>query len=229
MRMLLTLDLARARWPRRCGPDTALETIIITSLAEYSPRRRRRRRSTARSASPICWPTPTITICLASPIDPDTTWPCCSTPAARPACRRRRCSRTATSSRTSCRPSCACPPHRARRRALPAGDPVLSHLRIHVGLMGGTWLGAQQILIPKYDVEAVLNAMRDYRPTYFPAVPTIYISLLNHPKVREYGLDRVRTLQQRLGAVAAGSARAVRAPHRRARSTKAMDCPRPRR
>lgn len=61
-----------------------------------------------------------------------------------------------------------------------------------VGLMAGAWLGAQQILIPKYDVEALLNAVRDYRPTYFPAVPTIYISLLNHPKARESGLDRIR-------------------------------------
>ncbi|HYK04989.1 MAG TPA: long-chain fatty acid--CoA ligase [Thermoanaerobaculia bacterium] len=61
-----------------------------------------------------------------------------------------------------------------------------------VGLMAGTWLGAQQILIPKYDVEALLNAVRDHRPTYFPAVPTIYISLLNHPKAREYGLDKIR-------------------------------------
>lgn len=61
-----------------------------------------------------------------------------------------------------------------------------------VGLMAGTWLGALQILIPKYDVEALLNAVRDQRPTYFPAVPTIYISLLNHPRAREYGLDRIR-------------------------------------
>ena len=61
-----------------------------------------------------------------------------------------------------------------------------------VGLMAGTWQGAQQILIPKYDVEALLTAIRDFRPTYFPAVPTIYISLLNHPKAREYGIDKVR-------------------------------------
>lgn len=61
------------------------------------------------------------------------------------------------------------------------------------GLMSAAWLGGMQILIPKYDVEAVLTAVRDHRPTYFPAVPTIYISLLNHPKAREYGLDRVRT------------------------------------
>jgi len=61
-----------------------------------------------------------------------------------------------------------------------------------VGMVEGVWRGVQQILIPKYDVELVLGAIRDYEPTYFPAVPTIYISLLNHPKAREYGIDRVR-------------------------------------
>jgi long-chain acyl-CoA synthetase len=61
-----------------------------------------------------------------------------------------------------------------------------------VGLMAGAWQGAQLILVPKYDVEALLTAIRDFRPTYFPAVPTIYVSLLNHPKAREYGLDKVR-------------------------------------
>lgn len=61
-----------------------------------------------------------------------------------------------------------------------------------VGMMDGLWRGAQQVLIPKYDVEAVLTAIRDYCPTYFPAVPTIYISLLNHPRAKEYGLAKVR-------------------------------------
>lgn len=61
-----------------------------------------------------------------------------------------------------------------------------------VGLLSGAWLGAQQILIPKYDVEALLKAIRDYRPTYFPGVPTIYISLLNHPHARDYGIDKIR-------------------------------------
>ncbi len=61
-----------------------------------------------------------------------------------------------------------------------------------VGMIGGVWHGVRQILIPKYDVEALLVAIRDYAPTYFPAVPTIYISLLNHPRVKEYRLDRVR-------------------------------------
>jgi long-chain acyl-CoA synthetase len=60
-------------------------------------------------------------------------------------------------------------------------------------MMLGIWQGAQQILIPKYDVEAVLAALRDYQPTYFPAVPTIFVSLLNHPQLHDYRLDRVCT------------------------------------
>ncbi|HEX4346049.1 MAG TPA: long-chain fatty acid--CoA ligase [Vicinamibacterales bacterium] len=62
-----------------------------------------------------------------------------------------------------------------------------------VGMMTGTWVGAQQIMLPKYDVEQVLAAFRDHQPTYFPAVPTIYVSLLNHPRLGESGLGRVRT------------------------------------
>src|SRR5207253_9921658 len=42
------------------------------------------------------------------------------------------------------------------------------------------------------DPEAVLTSIRDFRPTYFPAVPTVFVSLLNHPKVDEYNLDLVR-------------------------------------
>ena len=61
-----------------------------------------------------------------------------------------------------------------------------------VGMMCGIWVGALQILIPKYDVDQVLTAIRDYRPTYFPAVPTIFVSLLAHPRVKEFGLDLVR-------------------------------------
>ena len=61
-----------------------------------------------------------------------------------------------------------------------------------VGLMKGTWVGALQILIPKFDVEGVLTAVREFVPTYFPAVPTVWVALLSHPRALEFGLDRVR-------------------------------------
>jgi long-chain acyl-CoA synthetase len=61
-----------------------------------------------------------------------------------------------------------------------------------VCMMMGLRIGALQIIHPKYEPEAVLASIRDLRPTYFPAVPTVFVSLLNHPKVGEYGLEHVR-------------------------------------
>ena len=62
-----------------------------------------------------------------------------------------------------------------------------------VGMMKGVWVGALQVLLPKYDVDQVLAAIKQYRPTYFPAVPTVFVSLLSHPRVKEFGLEHVRT------------------------------------
>jgi long-chain acyl-CoA synthetase len=62
-----------------------------------------------------------------------------------------------------------------------------------VGMLCATWVGATQIIVPKYDVDQVLSAIATHRPTFFPAVPTIFISLLAHPRMPESGLDLVRT------------------------------------
>jgi long-chain acyl-CoA synthetase len=58
--------------------------------------------------------------------------------------------------------------------------------------MMGIRIGALQIIHPKYDPEHVLTSIRDFRPTYFPAVPTVFVSLLSHPRVAECGLEQVR-------------------------------------
>jgi long-chain acyl-CoA synthetase len=60
------------------------------------------------------------------------------------------------------------------------------------GILLGTWQASLLILIPKYDVTMVLEAIQKYEPTYFPAVPTLFISLLNHPDAKKFGLDRVK-------------------------------------
>ena len=61
-----------------------------------------------------------------------------------------------------------------------------------VCMMMGIRIGALQVIHPKYDPEQVLASIRDFRPTYFPAVPTVFVSLLNHPRVADYGLEHVR-------------------------------------
>ena len=86
--------------------------------------------------------------------------------------------------------------YRSYQRGEPRYLLVIPYFHIYaftVGMMLGTWMGALQIIVPKYDVEVVLQALRDFRPTFFPAVPTIFVSLLAHPKVHEYNLDLVRT------------------------------------
>jgi long-chain acyl-CoA synthetase len=61
-----------------------------------------------------------------------------------------------------------------------------------VCMMVGLRIGALQIIHPKYDPDQVLASIRDFQPTYFPAVPTVFVSLLNHSHVGDAGLDRVR-------------------------------------
>jgi long-chain acyl-CoA synthetase len=61
-----------------------------------------------------------------------------------------------------------------------------------VGLLVGAFNGAMQIPIPKFDVNLLIEAFKTYEPTFFPGVPTLYISLLNHPEAKSCGLERVR-------------------------------------
>ena len=61
-----------------------------------------------------------------------------------------------------------------------------------VGAIFGVWCGAMQILVPKFDVNLLLAAIERYRPTFFPGVPTLFISMLNHPGSRSAGLGSIR-------------------------------------
>ena len=61
-----------------------------------------------------------------------------------------------------------------------------------VGLLLGTWNGAMQIPIPKFDPNLLIQAIKQYKPTFFPSVPTLYISMLNHPEIKTCGLESVK-------------------------------------
>ncbi len=43
--------------------------------------------------------------------------------------------------------------------------------------------GAKMILLPRFELETALKVIHKKRPTFFPAVPTIYIAINNHPGV----------------------------------------------
>jgi long-chain acyl-CoA synthetase len=193
VRMVLTLD-ALAPALAALQPGTALATIVITSLAEYSP-----------AATPPVAAAGVIRladlIAEGAPVD----LPRVSIDADEDVAVLQ------YTGGTTGVPKAAMLTHRNifantiqtelwHSRSIARGHDrfllVIPYFHIYgltVGLMRGVWQNARQILIPKYDVEAVLAALRDYQPTYFPAVPTIFVSLLNHPRLRECNLDRVCT------------------------------------
>ena len=53
--------------------------------------------------------------------------------------------------------------------------------------------GATIILLPRFELEEVLQTIKAEQPTTFPGVPTMYIALLSHPNVDAYGLDCIQT------------------------------------
>lgn len=55
------------------------------------------------------------------------------------------------------------------------------------------YTGAESIMLPRFDLEEVLNTIKNEQPTNFPGVPTMYVAITNHPKAEEYGLNSIET------------------------------------
>lgn len=53
-------------------------------------------------------------------------------------------------------------------------------------------LAATLVLLPAFDLADVLNHIKQYRPTLFPAVPSMYMAINQAPQVRAYGLDSIK-------------------------------------
>lgn len=52
--------------------------------------------------------------------------------------------------------------------------------------------GYKMILLPKFDAEETLKTIQKMKPTVFPGAPTMYIGLLNHPKINKYDLSSIK-------------------------------------
>ncbi|HEU4389743.1 MAG TPA: AMP-binding protein, partial [Blastocatellia bacterium] len=61
-----------------------------------------------------------------------------------------------------------------------------------IGMLLGALQGSTLILIPKFDADLLLDAIARYKPTFFPAVPTLYVALLNHPRSKGTDFSSVR-------------------------------------
>jgi long-chain acyl-CoA synthetase len=59
---------------------------------------------------------------------------------------------------------------------------------MNAGLLGG----AELILLPRFDLQQVMDTIRDTHPTSFPGVPTMYIAVNRFPNAEQYGLDSIK-------------------------------------
>jgi long-chain acyl-CoA synthetase len=61
-----------------------------------------------------------------------------------------------------------------------------------VAMNESIYLAATIILLSRFQVDDTLEAINTYRPTRFPGVPTMYIAINNHPRVREYDISSIK-------------------------------------
>lgn len=52
--------------------------------------------------------------------------------------------------------------------------------------------GGAMIIIPKFDIDIMLQHINDYQPTFFPGAPTMYVAVINHPQIKEYKVSSIR-------------------------------------
>jgi len=53
-------------------------------------------------------------------------------------------------------------------------------------------MGWAHILVPKPQPDQLLEAIQKFRPTFAPLVPTMYIGLLNHPKIKQADMTSLK-------------------------------------
>jgi len=69
--------------------------------------------------------------------------------------------------------------------------PIFHSYGMTCGMNAGIFNGAKMVLIPRFDIDDLLNAFMTHDITYFPGVPTLFTAILNHPNSAEARLDRV--------------------------------------
>lgn len=48
--------------------------------------------------------------------------------------------------------------------------------------------GALIIVVPRFEIQMFLKALKKHRPTMLPGVPTLFVALINHPEISRYDL-----------------------------------------
>jgi len=70
--------------------------------------------------------------------------------------------------------------------------PLLHSYGMTTGMNIPIVIGATIILLPVFELQQVLDHIKEYKPSVFPGVPSIYAAINHAPKVREYGLGSIK-------------------------------------
>ncbi|GAB4072812.1 long-chain fatty acid--CoA ligase [Barrientosiimonas marina] len=54
------------------------------------------------------------------------------------------------------------------------------------------YTGSLSIMLPRFELDDVLETIKERQPTSFPGVPTMYVAIANHPRADQYGIDSIR-------------------------------------
>jgi len=73
-----------------------------------------------------------------------------------------------------------------------AALPLFHVFGLTVLLNQSVYRAGELILLPRFEAETVLKTIHKLKPTVFPGAPTMYIALLNHPKLKEYDLRSIK-------------------------------------
>jgi long-chain acyl-CoA synthetase len=52
--------------------------------------------------------------------------------------------------------------------------------------------GAELILLPRFELQNVLETIKATRPTHFPGVPTMYVAVNGYPHAENYGVNSIK-------------------------------------
>ncbi|MBW3658046.1 MAG: long-chain fatty acid--CoA ligase [Actinobacteria bacterium] len=84
------------------------------------------------------------------------------------------------------------PDIQAGRERLLAVLPFFHVYGLTLGMLTGVLSAATLILLPRYDVDEVLDAIDRSRPTLFPGVPSMYRDIALHPEAADHDLRSIR-------------------------------------
>jgi len=70
--------------------------------------------------------------------------------------------------------------------------PLFHSYGMSSGMNYAIYNAATDVLLPKFDINDVMDAINKYKPTVIPGVPTLYIAIINHPDVSKFDLSSIK-------------------------------------